>query len=82
MAGHQSQAIPSYLFLLEWCWWEWAKKSVQQDRSIACCVPEGATVVDARSVLPVREHDKMARTLLAAFFNIPFVKPHPFDTNS
>jgi hypothetical protein len=26
---------------------------------------------DARSVLPVREHDKMARTPLMAFFNIP-----------
>ncbi len=50
---------------------EWSKKSVQQGRSIACCVPEGATVVDARSVLSVREHGKMARTPLAAFFNIP-----------
>ncbi|MEC4674911.1 MAG: hypothetical protein VST68_12045 [Nitrospirota bacterium] len=40
---------------------EWSKKSVQQGRS----------QLDARSVLPVREHSKMARTLLAAFFNIP-----------
>ena len=39
------------------------KKVVQQDRSD----------FDARSVLPVREHSKMARTLLAAFFNIPLV---------
>jgi hypothetical protein len=40
---------------------EWSKKSVQQGRS-----PFGA-----RSVLPVREHGKWARTPLAAFFNIP-----------
>jgi len=40
---------------------EWSKKSVQQGRSH----------FDARSVLPVREHGKMARTPLAAFFNIP-----------
>jgi len=36
-------------------------KSVQQGRSL----------FDARSVLLVREHGKMARTPLAAFFNIP-----------
>jgi predicted nucleotidyltransferase len=40
---------------------EWSKKFVQQGRS-----PFGA-----RSVLPVREHGKRARTPLAAFFNIP-----------
>ncbi len=40
---------------------ECSKKSVQQGRS----------PFDARSVLSVREHGKMARTLLAAFFNIP-----------
>ena len=40
---------------------ECSKKSVQQGRS-----PFGA-----RSVLSVREHGKMARTPLAAFFNIP-----------
>ena len=40
---------------------EWSKKSVQQGRSL----------FDARSVLSVREHGKMARTPLAAFFNIP-----------
>ncbi|MEC4673114.1 MAG: hypothetical protein VST68_02880 [Nitrospirota bacterium] len=27
----------------------------------------------ARSVLPVREHGKMVRTPLAAFFNIPHI---------
>jgi hypothetical protein len=47
------------------------KKVIQQGRSIACCVTQGAPVVDARSVLPVREHDKIARTPLLAFFNIP-----------
>ena len=40
---------------------ECSKKFVQQGRS----------PFDARSVLIVREHGKMARTLLAAFFNIP-----------
>jgi len=39
------------------------KKSVQQGRSH----------FDARSVLSVREHGKMARTLLADFFNIPII---------
>jgi len=53
---------------------EWSKESVQQGRSIACCVPQGATAVGARSVRPVREHDKRARTPLAAFFNIPPMK--------
>ena len=40
---------------------EWSKKSVQQGRS----------QFGARSVLPVREHGKLARTRLTAFFNIP-----------
>jgi len=40
---------------------ECSKKSVQQGRSS----------FGARSVLPVREHGKRARTPLAAFFNIP-----------
>ena len=40
---------------------EWSKKSVQQGRS----------QFGARSVLTVREHGKLARTPLAAFFNIP-----------
>jgi len=40
---------------------EWSKKSVQQGRSL----------FGARSVLSVREHGKLARTLLAALFNIP-----------
>ncbi len=38
-----------------------SKKSVQQDRSHFC----------ARSVLVLREHGKMARTPLTAFFNRP-----------
>ena len=38
-----------------------SKKSVQQGRSH----------FDARSVLALREHGKMARTPLAAFFNRP-----------
>jgi len=42
-------------------WRECSKKSVQQGRSH----------FDARSVQGVREHGKMARTPLAAFFNIP-----------
>jgi len=42
-------------------WRECSKKSVQQGRS-----PFGA-----RSVRSVREHGKMARTPLAAFFNLP-----------
>ena len=40
---------------------EWSKKSIQQGRS----------QFDARSVLPVREHGKLGRTPLVAFFNIP-----------
>ena len=34
-------------------------------------VQQGRSHFDARSVQGVREHDKMARTPLAAFFNIP-----------
>jgi hypothetical protein len=34
-------------------------------------VQQGRSDFDARSVLSVREHDKMARTPLVAFFNIP-----------
>jgi hypothetical protein len=37
-------------------------------------VQQGRSDFDARSVLPVREHGKMARTPLAAFFNIPFLQ--------
>jgi len=43
---------------------ECSKKSVQQGRSR----------FDARSVHFVREHGNMARTPLAAFFNIPRIK--------
>ena len=48
-------------------WRECSKKSVQQGRSH----------FDARSVHGVREHGKMARTPLAAFFNIPSVFSNP-----
>ena len=34
---------------------------------------QGRSLFEARSVLPVREHGKRARTQLAAFFNIPFM---------
>jgi hypothetical protein len=34
-------------------------------------IQQGRSDFDARSVLPVREHGKMARTLLVAFFTIP-----------
>jgi hypothetical protein len=37
-------------------------------------IQQGRSDFGARSVLPVREHDKMARTPLVAFFNIPFMK--------
>jgi len=54
-------------------WRECSKKSVQQGRSR----------FDARSVLSVREHGKMARTPLAAFFNIPiFEIALPYQTNA
>jgi hypothetical protein len=46
-------------------WRGCSKKSVQQ----------GHSYFDARSVLPVREPGKMARTPLAAFFNIPIMIP-------
>ena len=42
------------------------------------CRREGRSDFDARSVLPIREHDKMAITPLVAFFNIPillFLRP-------
>jgi len=34
-------------------------------------IQQGRSDFDARSVLPVREHGKIARTPLVAFFNIP-----------
>jgi hypothetical protein len=34
-------------------------------------IQQGHSHFDARSVLPVREHGKRARTPLVAFFNIP-----------
>jgi hypothetical protein len=36
-------------------------------------VQQGRSHFGARSVLPVREHDKMARTPLAGLFNIPIL---------
>ncbi|MEC4674370.1 MAG: hypothetical protein VST68_09285 [Nitrospirota bacterium] len=36
-------------------------------------VRQGRSHFEARSVLTVREHRKMARTPLAAFFNIPVI---------
>ena len=46
-------------------------RCLRQGRKLSHCVPQGATIVDARSVQRVREHGKMARTTLADFFNIP-----------
>jgi hypothetical protein len=37
-------------------------------------VQQGRSHFDARSVHEVREHGKMARTPLAAFFNIPRIR--------
>ena len=37
-------------------------------------VQQGRSDFDVRIVLPVREHGKMAKTPLAAFFNIPFLQ--------
>jgi hypothetical protein len=34
-------------------------------------IQQGRSDFDARSVLPVHEHDKITRTPLVAFFNIP-----------
>jgi len=34
-------------------------------------IQQGRSDFDARSVLPVREHNKIARTPLVDFFNIP-----------
>jgi hypothetical protein len=43
-------------------------------------VQQGRSYFDARSVHEVREHGKMARTPLAAFFNIP-TKNNPLSPN-
>ena len=55
---------------------EWSTKSPlspaqTQWRQDALFHGQGRSSIDARSVLPVREHGNMARTPLAAFFNIP-----------
>ena len=44
-------------------------------------IQQGRSDFDARSVLPVREHDKMARTPLVAFFNIPIMQVEFPQTN-
>jgi len=40
-------------------------------------IQQGRSHFDARSVHGVREHGKMARTPLAAFFNIPYIHSYP-----
>jgi len=47
------------------------KKVIQQGRKLLITSRRANPLFDARSVLPVREHDKMERTPLVAFFNIP-----------
>ncbi len=49
--------------------WEWSKKSVQSGPEATR--RKGRSHFFARSVLALREHGKMVRTPLAAFFNIP-----------
>ena len=46
---------------------------LEQGRSMAYRVPEGATAVGARNVHGVREHDKGPRMPLADFFNSPLL---------
>ncbi len=53
---------------------EWSKKSVQQGRESLARSRRVSPLFDARSVQRVREHGKMARTPLAAFFNIPLLQ--------
>ena len=48
-------------------------ESVQQGRSIACCVPQGATVVGARSVHPVRDTAKGRERRWRLFSTFPFI---------
>jgi hypothetical protein len=45
----------------------------QLEGMIKKVIQQGRSDFDARSVHGVREHGKMTRTLLAAFFNIPCV---------
>ncbi|MEC4672715.1 MAG: hypothetical protein VST68_00870 [Nitrospirota bacterium] len=57
---------------------EWSKKSAlspaqTQGRQDALFHGHGRSHFGARSVLSVREHGTMARTPLAAFFNIPLM---------
>ncbi|MEC4674258.1 MAG: hypothetical protein VST68_08715 [Nitrospirota bacterium] len=58
------------------CRGEWSKKSTlspaqTQGRQDAIFHGQGRSPVDARSVLPVREHGKLARTPVAAFSTFP-----------
>jgi len=53
---------------------EWSKKIDQQGRELPAMSRRASPLFGARSVLPVREHDKMTRTPLAAFFNISKIK--------
>ncbi len=48
-----------------------SKKSVQQGRAWFSVSRRGLPLFYARSVCVIREHGKMARTPLAAFFNRP-----------
>ena len=49
-------------------------------------IQQGRSLFNARRVLSVREHDKKARTPLAAFFNIPIIpqwkRTHNLSTNA
>ena len=46
-------------------------EAAQQGRESLARSRRGSPLFDERSVLPVREHGKMARTPLVAFCNIP-----------
>ncbi len=46
--------------------------AVNDSRSFGQSVQQGRSQIDARSVLSVREHGNLARTPLAAFFNMTF----------
>jgi hypothetical protein len=59
-----------------------SKKSVQQGREWFSVSRRGPPLFDAWSVCVIREHGKMARTPLAAFFNrprlaFPCLETHP-----
>ncbi len=63
---------------------EWSKKialspAQTQGRQDALFHGQGRSQFGARSVLTVREHGKLARTPLAAFFNIPLKHVNRID---